>query len=174
MSHELFRLTEKLYSTPHLMSADSFNHVIQFLEERNVGKVTVNLGVSEDMKKKKKPTTILDPSGSGDNVIGVLSVNGALTATSYEGMCGEEGCSYESLTAQMDNLVAAGNIKTVLLDIDSGGGEAFNCFPTADYIRSLADENDIKLVAYSDGCTASAAYAPVSYTHLTLPTNREV
>ena len=37
-----------------------------------------------------------------------------------------------------------------------------------------ADDGNFGLIATSDGSSTSLAYRPVSYTHLTLPTNREV
>ena len=55
--------------------------------------------------------------------------------------------------------MAEAGIKTVVMDLDSGGGQGYGAFECANELRKLCDDNGIKLFAYNDGCMASACYA---------------
>lgn len=92
------------------------------------------------------------------NQIGVINIHGSLTNKPVESMCGATGTSYAGLLNQMSSLIDAG-CKTIVLDVDSGGGEAFNCFQTADALRTMADKNGVYLISYVQSMAASAAYA---------------
>jgi ClpP class serine protease len=59
---------------------------------------------------------------------------------------------------QVTALIDSG-CKTIVFDVSSGGGEAFNCFQTGNAIRKMADENEVYLISYVQDCAASAAYA---------------
>ncbi len=50
-------------------------------------------------------------------------------------------------------------IKTIVMDCDSGGGEAFSAFESADELRKMCDDNGVILYAYVDGSACSAMYA---------------
>jgi ClpP class serine protease len=88
---------------------------------------------------------------------GVMNIDGPLTykSSGWEAFCG--GTSYEMLKEQMVELVESG-AKTVAWICDSGGGEAFGMMDTANYLRKLADENDIQIIAFVEGMSASACY----------------
>ncbi|NMR95471.1 hypothetical protein HKB38_29150, partial [Vibrio parahaemolyticus] len=77
-------------------------------------------------------------------------------------LCG--GTNYSDLIANMQKLADSGK-KKVVLNISSGGGEAFNCFYCAKQLRKIADANGIKLTAWIDGEACSAAYALASTSH---------
>ena len=89
--------------------------------------------------------------------VGVINIEGALSYKPIYGMCGAVGCSYESIIEDAESLIESG-AKTIILNIDSGGGEGYGCFETANQLRALCDENEVYLIAYNDGCVASAAY----------------
>jgi signal peptide peptidase SppA len=76
-------------------------------------------------------------------------------------MCGDAPTSYQSLVADFDTLLSQG-AKTIVLDTDSPGGEAYAVFETAKRLRSMADEHGAKIITYVDGMAASAAYALAS------------
>jgi len=111
------------------------------------------------------PKSSLDLAGSSEKYIpynedtktGILHIEGSLTykPTGWEALCG--GTSYVSLKEQMEYFVDQG-AKTVAMIVDSGGGMAYSMIDTANYIRKLADDNDIKIIAMVDGISASAAY----------------
>lgn len=153
--HSLLRLTQSLYSTPHLISQSSFENIVAYLEQRNKGNMMLPVGMPDD-KEDDMPDDMddMDPEMG----IGVIEVMGPLTnrSTGWEAMCG--GCSYEGIIDQLEEMIEAG-CKSIVLHMDSGGGEAYGVFECADTMRKKCDEAGVKLYAYNDGCCASACYA---------------
>jgi len=49
-------------------------------------------------------------------------------------------------------------MKTLVLNIDSGGGEAYMMMETGEYLRKVANANGVNIISYIDGLSASAAY----------------
>jgi ClpP class serine protease len=146
--HKLLRLTASLRNRPHLISKTAFQEVEAYLDARNAGMIDIEGSKSTENKK--------DVPVAGD--IGVITIRGPLTyrSTGWEGMCG--GFSYEMLLDQAEELIAA-KAKTLVLDIDSGGGEAYGCFESVDELRKMCDAAGVRLVSYVDGSACSAAYA---------------
>lgn len=154
MPHSLFRLTSRVYNTPHLITAQSFNVILDYLDQRNAaGRMDVFDGGDND--------PFSEPDDDGDELpadFGVLVVDGSLTYQPVMTMCGEAGTSYQSLTEQVDEMAESG-VKTIVMQVTSGGGEASHVFQCANDIRATCDENNIRLVGYIDTIGASAAYA---------------
>lgn len=153
MSHQLFRLREKIYNTPQLMAQPSFETICDYLDAR----------CSEDFKLEtsNNPLNKVTDRYSFNADIGVatLSIDGPLTnkPITIMGMeCG--GTSYQQLKEDFTYLVDNG-AKTIAMMISSGGGEAYGVFDAANYIRSYANANDVTILSYVDGLSASAAYA---------------
>jgi signal peptide peptidase SppA len=150
MAHELMRLTQRLCNKPQLISQAALASVVHILEQRNAG--------NYDMRVTDKKVEPRYPAYNKEKKVGLLQIEGALTNIAYEGICGETGCSYESLVVDAKYLIEEG-AKTIVLDIDSGGGEAYGCFEAANTVRQMADNNGVKIITYVDGMAASAAYA---------------
>lgn len=148
MSHETLRLLSSLYNTPHLTTPEQFEIVEEYLEKRNLG-IEDNEEDDEDEEE--------DDVGVEDG-IGFLSISGPLTYRPVRTLCGNGGTNYQSLYEQTNRLIEAG-ASTIVLEINSGGGEAYNCFSYATKVRQLATDNNVKLIAYVDKLAASAAYA---------------
>lgn len=146
--HKLVRFTQKLYTSPLLVSKDVFESITTYLDSRN------SLDVFEVEEKSHTPEDIEILKGE----FGVIKIHGPLTyrTSPWQAMCG--GQSYESILTQANYLVKS-NVKTIILDIDSGGGEAYGAFLCADELRDICDSNSINLIAYVDGLCCSAAYA---------------
>lgn len=89
--------------------------------------------------------------------LGVLNVEGTTVyrSTPFEALCGMT--SYQRLERTLKAQIAEG-AKTVLMYVDSGGGEAYGMIETAQNLRSLADKAGTKIIAYVDGTSASAGY----------------
>lgn len=68
--------------------------------------------------------------------------------------------SYEKLKFQIASAASDPSIKSILLDIDSPGGEAVGAFETADVVREAAKSMDV--IAMATGLCCSAAYAIAS------------
>ena len=151
MAGKLLRLTQKIVNKPQLMYAPSLEGVLQILTDRNNG-VEVELAIGGGRERKVEELCYMP-----ETQVGVLSVDGPLTYLEYEPMCGAAPSSYQKLSAEFAAMVKAG-AKTVVLDVDSPGGEAYACFETAKSIRKMADDAGVKILAYVDGLAASAAY----------------
>jgi ClpP class serine protease len=146
--HKLLRLTASLRNRPHLISKTAFQEVETYLNARNAGML--------DIEGSKTPENVKETPMAGD--VGVITIHGPLTyrTSGWEGMCG--GFSYEMLVEQAEDLLEAG-AKKIVLDIDSGGGEAYGCFLAVDELRTMCDQAGAKLLCYVDGSACSAAYA---------------
>lgn len=148
--HRLRLLTEKLYNTPHLIEPQSFESIVSYLTERNKGEMLVD---SDSVEIKSDGTFYNE-----DTKVGMIDIHGPLTYKPYTVMgfdCG--GASYQNILEQMESLVDQG-MKTLVLNVDSGGGEAYSMMETGDLLRKMADDNGIKIISYIDGMSASAAY----------------
>lgn len=151
MAHEAFRVMQSLYDTPHLISQTSLNAIVSYLEDRGNG---IKAEYDEETPRS---TYGYNP----DTQIGMLSISGALTnkPTGMEMMCG--GVSYQSLEEQAEELLKGG-AKTLVQMVDSGGGEAYGCFQTANRIREMANDYGASIISYVDGTAASAAYGLIA------------
>lgn len=150
-AHELQRIAAKVYNTPHLMTHQSFDFAINYLEQRNSG--SFEMAVVESKADKRQRELNYNP----DTGIGIIPIEGALTYLEYQGMCGEEGTSYQGIKAQARQMLKAG-AHTIVMWADSGGGEAYQMFETGDWLRAEADKYGARILTYVDGIAASAAY----------------
>jgi len=148
-AHKLQRLLSSIYGKPLLISKSGFQSVSSYLNSRNAGLMTFPEGGKEEAK--------LVPSFDSGVGIGVLTMQGPLTyrTSGWEAFCG--GYSYEMLLEQAEEMIEGG-VKTIIIDCDSGGGEAYGCFESADELRKMCDENDVRLYGYIDGSACSAMY----------------
>lgn len=150
MAHELYRLSKSVWNQPHLITPEAFSVVLDYLDSRN----------SRDFKMDYIDGT--DPEDSQEpiyaNGLGVLRVDGTLTYKPVMTLCGEVGTSYQSLVDQVEDMAEAG-VKTIVMEVTSGGGEASHALQACEDIRAICDENDITLIGYADTIAASAAYA---------------
>lgn len=151
MPHSLFRLTQRLYNTPHLITPMAFNIVLDYLEHRNL------MGADQI-----KTDVDFDPAGQPEETyadgLGVLRVDGSLTYKPVMTLCGEVGTSYQSLVAEVQEMADAG-VRTMVMEVTSGGGEASHVFEAANEIRAILDQYNIRSIGYADTLAASAAYA---------------
>lgn len=156
MPHALFRLREKTLNTPQLMSVQGFDAIAKYLDDR----------CSKDFKLQSDEDggfgQVERYSFNPDLGVATLSIDGPLSYRPITMMgfdCG--GTSYTQLKEDFTYLVESG-AKTIALMIDSPGGEAHGLFPTAQYMRDLADANGVKILAFADGMSASAGYGLTS------------
>lgn len=148
-SHSLFRLASKVYNTPHLITAEAFNVVLDYLDVRNNFKLAT---LTDTLS-----TPPLKPDNKA-NGIGVVPIDGSLTYKPVQTECGEVGTSYSSIVDQVEDLIDSG-CKTLVFDVTSGGGEASHVFQSAEVIRQMCDDAGVNLIAYADTLACSAAYA---------------
>jgi ClpP class serine protease len=138
------------------MSVQGFDAIAKYLDDR----------CSKDFKLQSDEDggfgQVDRYSFNQDLGVATLSIEGPLSYRPITMMgfdCG--GTSYTQLKEDFTYLVENG-AKTVALMIDSPGGEAHGLFPTAQYMRDLADANGVKILAFTDGMSASAGYGLTS------------
>lgn len=154
MAHALFRLREKLVNTPLLVDTETFSSVISYLNTRNDGDVAVT-PVARNGEDDSGYSRVLY---NEDTQTAVMHIEGPLTyrPVTFMGFdCG--GTNYTHLKEDVESAIQMG-AKTIAWMIDSGGGEAHQMSDSAKYIRKLLDDNGVRLLAYVDGRSASAAY----------------
>ncbi|MNR87522.1 putative protease SohB [compost metagenome] len=153
MAHALVRLREKLVNTPLLVDTETFNSVVNYLNSRNAGDVILTpvASAGEDGGHSR----ILY---NEDTQTAVMHIEGPLTYRPFTFMgydCG--GTNYTDLKQDVETAIEMG-AKTIAWMVDSGGGEAHQMSDSAKYIRKLLDASGVRLLAYVDGRSASAAY----------------
>ena len=155
MSHELWRLRESLYNTPLYSDQETLKSVVSYLTARNNGDIKVDKAAEISSDTTSDETRY---AYNPNTQTAVMNIMGPLTyrPISFMGMdCG--GQSYVALKEDMEDAVSRG-VKTVVFNVDSGGGYAFGMIQTAEYLRQLADDNGVEIISYVDGRSASAAY----------------
>jgi ClpP class serine protease len=145
-AHKVERLiAEKINNKPLLITEDSLIPILDYLENRHEAAL-----VGDSSERFNQPII-------AENVA-MIPIHGSL---SYEktwlgALCGMT--SYQQLLEDVEETLSYG-IKTIVLDVNSGGGECYGCFETANSIRKRVDAAGATLITYIDGMSASAAYA---------------
>jgi len=104
----------------------------------------------DNTRSDSKPYQVIDG-------VAFISVDGSLVAKNntlnpYSGMTG-----YDGIKANLDLAFADAEVKRIVLDMDSSGGEVEGCFQLADFI--YANRNTKHMTAMVAGVSASACYA---------------
>lgn len=154
------RLSKEILSKPQLITQEKFEEIAEYLENRNSAN---DFQLEKFEREREKEGVVYE----GNKETGVLKIYGPLTYREPMGiaaLCGDVP-SYESILRDAAKLCKDPDIKNIVLDIDSGGGQAYRCFSTARQLRKMADDNGKKLITYCDGMAASAAYALGAASH---------
>ena len=154
------RLSKEILSKPQLITQEKFEEIAEYLENRNSAS---DFQLEKFEREREKEGIVYE----GNKETGVLKIYGPLTYREPMGiaaLCGDVP-SYESILRDAAQLCKDPDIKNIVLDIDSGGGQAYRCFSTARQLRKMADDNGKKLITYCDGMAASAAYALGAASH---------
>lgn len=154
MPHSLLRLKNKIDNKPHLMELREFEQVLAYLDNSVNGREVK----APEPKMEESATHNSRYSIYEDDKAALFTIEGPMTKkpiTLFGMDCG--GFSYEQFKEDF-RTVADSGVKTVGFMLDSGGGEADSLFDTANYVRSIADENGIRIISYVDSLAASACY----------------
>lgn len=164
-------LARQVFNTPQLILADDLQNIAQYLVNRangiefEVGQkeetldtqiVDKNLALTEEEQRDRRFRQLgITNNGKRGN----LNITGTLVAKAGEidADC-MELTSYEKLHSTFQKQVNEG-IQELVLHVNSGGGSAFSCFEMAKEVKDLATSKGIKIYAWVDGLSASAAYA---------------
>lgn len=152
IQNPIMRIAQDIYSKPHLISTQAFSTIEKYIELRNKG----SLMKLEDDLEPNEPDDLddFDPMSG----VGIINIEGALTYKPLMTMCGAIGYSYCQLIEDVEDMIEAG-ATTIVLNVDSGGGQAYGCFETANQIRKMCDDGGVSLICYVDGSCCSAMYA---------------
>ena len=164
-------LARQVFNTPQLILADDLQNIAQYLvnrangieyeveqkEEQLITSVAdKNLVLTEEEQRDRRFRQLgITNNGKRGN----LNITGTLVAKAGEidADC-MELTSYEKLHTTFQKQVNEG-IQELVLHVNSGGGSAFSCFEMAKEVKDLATSKGIKIYAWVDGLSASAAYA---------------
>lgn len=155
MAKELLRLKQSLVNKPLLATSELADFAFDLINERGLSQKLEGVGEERDGGYYNPVNLNLDTKSA------VINLDGAMTykPTFMQALCG--GVSYQGLISDFASVVNSGATSVVLM-VDSGGGEAYQCFETANEIRNIADEYGVHILAAVDGMSASAAYALTS------------
>lgn len=163
---QLNNLIKKVFNKPQFITLEDLQPITDYLkdpvrasniriEKQEAVEIKREMFASEDAyNRARKENLGIDP----DTNIGYLSIEGTLVNRAGTIQACTELTSYEGLKSTFEAQVAEG-ITTCVMMFDSGGGEAYRAFASANAVRKLATENGVKLIAYIDGTSASASYA---------------
>lgn len=166
----LTNLSKKAFNTPLYITEDSLAPITNYLsdpertlklmqfEKENSIEDTTPLMRSDFDRDEDYRKYVLESKGiNPETMVGTIDIKGTLVNRAGQTQACVELTSYERIKSQFQAQVNEG-VKTVVMQIDSGGGEAYRLFGSAKAVRKIADDNDVKIIAYSDGATCSAAF----------------
>lgn len=157
MAHELARIAARLFNTPLLVLPDTAETIASNLAGRlgiepmqAPDPKALSFGAKSDEEAERKPYKVQDG-------IAVIPVRGELVnrgswMDAFSGLT-----AYETLSSSLRAAEADGSVRGIVLDIDSGGGEASGAMETAAVVRAVSKNK--RVVAFVNACACSAAYA---------------
>lgn len=150
------QLSELLFNNYLLADSRTLQLVLHRYEKAQVvGEEQIGV-IKKPLSQRKYQVKVLDGETSK---VGVIPIKGSLTyeETGFEALCGMT--SYESIQGQAEYLIKKEKVNELVLDVNSGGGQAYGCFEAAQAVRNLANSNDVKITTYVDGVAYSGGYA---------------
>lgn len=151
------QLSELLFNNYLLADSRTLQLVLHRYEKALVnGEEQIGL-LKRPASQRRNQVKVLE--GSGGSRLGLIPIKGSLTyeESGWEGLCGMT--SYESIQGQAEYLIRNERVQELILELNSGGGQAYGCFEAAQAVRSLADKNNVKITTYVDGVAYSGGYA---------------
>lgn len=151
------QLSELLFNNYLLADTRTLQLVLHRYEKTLVnGEEQIGL-LKRPASQRRNQVKILE--GVSGTRLGLIPIKGSLTyeESGFEALCGMT--SYESIQGQAEYLIKNEKVDELILDVNSGGGQAYGCFEAAQAVRSLADKNNVKITTYVDGVAYSGGYA---------------
>ncbi len=151
------QLSELLFNNYLLTDARTLQLVLHRYEKALVnGEEQIGL-LKRPPSQRRDQVKILE--GVSGTRLGLIPIKGSLTyeESGFEALCGMT--SYESIQGQAEYLIRNEKVDELILELNSGGGQAYGCFEAAQVVRSLADKNNVKITTYVDGVAYSGGYA---------------
>lgn len=156
MSTRIFRLADRVFGQPLLATESLAHSVATYINSRVMGD-DIQTAVNFEKPKGDASSRLK----VHDNVAVVPIMGGLTHRMSYiDAICTGGLSSYEGLRKGFDEALADDSIDTIVLHVDSGGGEASGCFELARHIKESRGTK--KIITYVDEFACSAAYALAS------------
>lgn len=149
-------LQTRIFDTPLCIQPEKLEVILSVLGDR----IGLEIDASEFEAARAAATGERKSYSVTKDGIAVIPIQGTLMKKT-SGLMAMSGCSsYESIMTQLEDAITAPNVKGILLDIDSPGGETHGLFDLSDFIYSMRGQKPMYAVA-NDGAY-SAAYAIAS------------
>lgn len=151
---QFHRVIEMVMNQPLMVSRETLDIYLHVLGEKvNIDLVPEQAGGEvgvQPERKRIRPYRVVD--GNGIIPIQGTTVRRVAGVRPYSGMVG-----YNQIERLFNEALADDEVHTIVLDIDSPGGEAFSCFDIADMIYNARGTKPI--IALANPSMHSAAYA---------------
>lgn len=151
------QLSELLFNNYLLADSRTLQLVLHRYEKALVnGEEQIGL-LKRPTRQRRDQVKVLE--GASGTRLGLIPIKGSLTyeESGWEALCGMT--SYESIQGQAEYLIKNEKVDELILELNSGGGQAYGCFEAAQVVRNLANKNNVKITTYVDGVAYSGGYA---------------
>ncbi|UZV41205.1 SohB [Vibrio phage vB_VpaM_R16F] len=165
-------ITRRYLEQPQLITPSAFKDIASLLDMQH-GREALQSYFKPLSKEEKTKAKMVDPFYAGyrfdtdgtelssPEEYGVIKIEGPLTYKPEMNMCAPDTCNYQDIVKTVQAIADSGK-KRIIMVHNSPGGEAYNSMGLASEVRKIADDNDIELIGYNDGLSASASYVWMS------------
>jgi signal peptide peptidase SppA len=161
--NQLLLVADRLFNRPLLLAPEKAQILLNVLDGR-VGSIEAALEVDMNTPQANRISTMTRPENMPlaqvNKGVGHIPVIGSLVNRGAWLGARSGMTSYEGLEAQLRDMAANRDVHTILLDIDSPGGEATGMFSLAASIREIRQVKPV--IALVNDVAASAAYGIAS------------
>ncbi|WP_017196267.1 S49 family peptidase [Bartonella birtlesii] len=149
-------LASRLFGVPHMLASTKLDIILNALAPRlfEGEKFAPKAFAQGDTASFSPPETYVV-----QNNIAILPVHGTLVRRGARLGALSGLTSYEGLRASFREAIAQPDVRAVLLDIDSGGGEAGGVFDLVEEFQTLSKQYGKPIWAHANEFACSAAYA---------------
>jgi signal peptide peptidase SppA len=165
----LVHLADRVLNRPLLITPDKAAVILSVLAGRlGVLDVEASRFVGDDTARDETGTVLRDDDGYPRQLpyrrtasgVGIVTVTGSLVNRGAWVGARSGLTSYEGVRHQIQSAAADPQVRSIILDLHSPGGEAVGAFETAAVVREAARSKPVTAVV--NGMAASAAYAIAS------------
>ncbi|WP_375703712.1 S49 family peptidase [Bartonella sp. AD13SXNS] len=149
-------LASRLFGVPHMLASTKLDIILNALAPRLFAseKFPIEAYSQGSTEALRPPETYVV-----QNNVAIIPVHGTLVRRGAWLGALSGLTSYEGLRASFREAMAQPDVKAVLLDIDSGGGEAGGIFDLVEEFQTLSKQYNKPIWAHANEFACSAAYA---------------
>ena len=149
--HDLPHVAARLYGAPLMIARAKLDVILGVLAPRLAGRMAFPMGDEDPLEA---PDTQVTPDG-----IAIIPVMGSLVNRSGYLGAASGLSSYSDISEDIEAAATDPNVRAILLDIDSPGGEVGGLFDLVDQIQAIRSQCGKPIWAVADEAALSAAYA---------------